>query len=77
MSGVIQSVAFVNKDRANWNVAETAYWLIKNRLNPIKPMHADGNSYRYRIVDPNKFSKYSTKVIHSRGKQVDLIIGYK
>lgn len=67
----IQSVLF-NKDY--WNILGAHMWLTKHHIYPIKSPHVTKNFIRFRISDPNKYSRIRTKNI---GDGVELVIGYK
>ena len=68
---MIQSVLFNKK---YFTKEESKNWLVRHKLNPIKPVHETKNNYRYRLLDPKMFKYFRTRKI-SLG--IDLVIGSK
>jgi hypothetical protein len=67
----IQAVIF-NKQYFTHKTASN--WLNKQKIKPIKKYHETQNYYRYRIREPNNFSKFRL-ISHKPG--VKFVIGFK
>ena len=67
----IQAILFP-KDR--FTPAQARAWLREHHNIPIKRAHQTKNYIRYRLTDPTKYSRYSTKITR---EGVELIIGYR
>lgn len=70
MSSTIHSVMF---ERSYWTAPEARRELKKMGLTPIKHVDITKNFYRYRIVDPREFERFSIK---NTSKHMKLVIGY-
>ena len=66
----IQSVVF---DINYWSIIKARRWLNNHNLVPIKKVNKINNNIRYRIIEPNKFERFSTIVLPNN---IHLIIGY-
>ena len=74
----IHSVVFIPP----YPLKERYKFLKHHHLNPIKRVHivkVDGKptQYRYRIIHPDEFKSFSTKVIHTDIGRINLVIGYR
>jgi hypothetical protein len=67
----IQSITF---DNNRWSILGAHQWLIKHRYFPIKSPDITKNRLRFRLVNPNKFKRFITKVLPNG---IELIIGFK
>lgn len=72
----IHSVIFGN----SWgNEEHRIKWLKDHDLRPIKAVHITENKgekhYRYRIVDPKEFKRFTTEVI--KDHDLSLVLGWK
>lgn len=69
----VQAVLFP-KDMALEDMMD---FLERNRLKTIKEPRETENFIRFRIKNPNQFSKFATKkVVDLYGNIIDLVIGY-
>jgi hypothetical protein len=66
----IQSVLF-NKNM--WTKSQSIAKLKHMKLKNIKPVHETANFYRYRIINPSKFSRF--RVIKLR-HGIEFVIGF-
>lgn len=66
----VQAVLFdVNK----WDIINSHLWMQKHSIYPIKSPHITDNYIRYRIEDPDKYSRLRTKQVTP---SIQFIIGY-
>jgi hypothetical protein len=69
----IQAVLFPK----NMTLNHMMDFLERNRLKPIKDPRETENFIRFRIKNPNQFSKFATKkIVDEYGNIIDLVIGY-
>jgi hypothetical protein len=62
-----------------WTTAEARKWLSRHKLKPIKivdKVYVDGKvtQLRYRIVDPKKFSSFTTKKLPIG---INIVLGWR
>lgn len=67
---MIQAILFDNK---KWTTKKAKEWLRSHDYTPIKPVHITKNYLRYRLVDPQIFSRFS---ITKLPNDIELVIGY-
>ncbi len=67
----VQAVIFNNK---KWTSEKARSWLKSHEYIPLKRVHKTTNFLRYRIKDPSKFKRFTTKKM-SNG--IELVIGFK
>jgi hypothetical protein len=60
-------------EKSYWSTADAKKELKKMGLTPIKRVDVTKNFYRYRIVDPREFERFSIK---NTNKHMKLVIGY-
>jgi len=70
MSSEVQAVLF---DKKKWSI-RVAYTWVKTHLKTPKKLHVTKNKLRFRLKDPNKYSKLRIKKLP---KGIELIIGFK
>ena len=71
MSSKIQAVVFL---KPKWNVTKARKWLRDHKIKPKKlPDFKFKNQIRFRIEDPKKFKRFSTKKTKD---DVNLILGF-
>jgi hypothetical protein len=69
--GQVQSVRF---SRKYWTTKDARNWLKKHGIAQLKRVDVAKNWYRYRIIEPEHFSRFITKKLPSN---IELIIGYE
>lgn len=70
MTSALHSVYFLKKD--GWTTAKARKWLKDNGMKPIKRVHKIGDELRYRLIPPEEFKSFITKVY----KSVHFVIGF-
>lgn len=70
MTAYVQAVIF-KKDK--WTTPKARRWLKKNNYTPIKKVHITDDFYRYRINEPDKYTKFTTKKLKDG---IELILGF-
>lgn len=70
MVSEVQAVLF---DADYWNIFSSHLWLQKHGIYPKKSAHVTDNFIRYRINEPDKYSRMRTKQITPT---IEFIIGY-
>jgi hypothetical protein len=68
-----EAQAVVFELTSGWNPKTARSWLRDRGYKPIKPVHRTGQSLRYRLNDPKKYSSFITKQL---GQGIKLIIGF-
>lgn len=68
----LQAVTFPDTD---WKSSSSLRWLRSNGIKPMKKADRQGSLFRYRIVDPKKFTDYYTSQLVSRGRTINLVYG--
>ena len=71
MSTDIHSIYFMTTD--GWTTTTARAWLKAHGYKPIKKVHKMGNELRYRLIDPEVFSRFTTKVLPNG---THLVIGH-
>lgn len=66
----LQSIYFMTPE---WDSTRARQWLIKHKYKPIKRVHKLGSQLRYRLRNPNKYTKFKTKGI---GKGIYFVFGF-
>ncbi len=66
----VQSIIF---DKKQWTYQTAFKWLQHNHQRPIKGVHETKHFLRYRIRNPERFSRFITKKLPNG---IDLIIGF-
>lgn len=69
-SGIIQAILF---DMELFDTSKARRWLKKHNYTPLKRVHKSRNRLRYRLEEPDKFSKLITK---KTKEGITFIIGY-
>lgn len=70
MVSTIQAILF---DRIYWTRYEAETWLLKHNLYPIKNAHLTQNEIRFRLKNPDEFSRFRTKKIKHG---IKLVMGF-
>lgn len=72
----LHSVVFKTNQQNTWTTTKARAWLKKEGIKPIKHVDKTINSLRYRIVDPECFVSFSTKVVKTDMGIINLVIGW-
>jgi hypothetical protein len=67
----VQSIYFLTP---GWNATSARAWLVNNDVVPLKRMHRIGREMRYRIRDPNEFTRFRTRISPDG---VHIVLGFK
>lgn len=71
MAGEIQAILF---DKSNWDLPMAKRWVREHGFRPRKEVHETRKFFRFRLQNPDKYSRLRTKVL-SDG--IEFVIGYK
>jgi hypothetical protein len=69
-NSVVQAVYFI---QPVWSETKAKKWLADHNYHPIKTMHPSGDEMRYRLQSPDKFARFTTKVLPNG---VHLVLGH-
>lgn len=72
----LHSVVFKTNPPNKWTTKLARKWLMSHSIKPIKMVDRTINSLRYRIVSPECFLSFSTKVIKTDQGVINLVIGW-
>jgi len=67
----IQAIYF--DSRLGWNGKEAKKWLTDNGHDPIKRQRKEGHMLRYRLTEPDKYLRFTTKKLPDG---IYLVIGW-
>lgn len=74
----IQSVVFEDTPRRSWSEHDRLLWLVRHQLVPIKDEHHEGAQHRYRLADPELFTRFTSKALTtSTGHRILLVLGWR
>lgn len=76
MQSKVQAVVFVSGPKRHWSPVSMIAWLDSHGFEPIKSAHKVGSTFRYRILEPSQFERFTTKTILHEGKKINLVLGW-
>ena len=72
----LHSAVFKTNPPNRWTTETSRKWLKDHGIERLKSVDKTKNSLRYRIVDPECFLSFSTKVVTSEMGDINLVIGW-
>lgn len=68
---MVQAVYGLTTD--GWTSTKLRAWLRNAELQPLKRVHRSGTELRYRIEEPERFTRFTTKVLPGG---IHLVLGW-